>query len=180
MENISSFMHILHTDGPHADYAPELDLYTFLVGKWDTEVIAYEESGAIYRNKGEIHAGWVLEGRAIQDVWIVPKRSERKSPLKQLPVTGSWYGTTLRVYDPKLKIWHIIWTDPATMFMSRQIGRASNGAIIQEGKTETGQILRWSFTEIQPNAFHWLGEISMDEGKSWRKQVDVFARRNKD
>jgi len=47
--------------------------------------------------RGEIHAGWVLQGRAIQDVWIFP---------------GAFYGTTLRVYDPGLDAWHILWSDP--------------------------------------------------------------------
>ena len=27
--------------------------------------------------KGEVHFGPVLEGRAVQDVWIMPRRSER-------------------------------------------------------------------------------------------------------
>jgi hypothetical protein len=28
-----------------------------------------------------VHAGWVLEGRAVQDVWIMPRRSDRTARL---------------------------------------------------------------------------------------------------
>ena len=29
-------------------------------------------AGTKHTERGEIHFGWVLEGRAIQDVWILP------------------------------------------------------------------------------------------------------------
>jgi hypothetical protein len=37
--------------------------------------------------------------------------------------------------------------------------------------------MRWSFTRIKPESFHWLGELSVDGGASWRLQVEVLARR---
>ena len=77
----------------------------------------------------------MLEGRAIQDVWILP---------------GVFYGTTLRVYDPALDAWHILWSDPLKQYYMRQIGRARGNDIVQEGKTDDGVAARWSFTEITP------------------------------
>src|SRR5262245_30003471 len=107
--SLSSFAEVLHSSGPAPDRADKMRLYAFLVGRWDMELVAHGEDGATHRSRGEIHAGWVLEGRAIQDVWMTPPRGERDpaNPLPQLPVTGAWYGTTLRVYDPKLDAWHI-------------------------------------------------------------------------
>ena len=133
----------------------------------------------IAESRGEILADWVLEGRAIQDIWMTPPRSERRpgEPLPQLPVTGAWYGTTLRVYDPKLGAWHILWSDPATQFYARQIGRPEGDQIVQLGTLPSGAMLRWRFTEIETDSFHWLGEISTDKGATWRLQVEVFARR---
>jgi len=61
--------------------------------------VAHLDDGTTHRGRGEVHAGWVLDGRAIQDVWILP---------------GLFYGTTLRVYDPGLDAWHILWHDPLT------------------------------------------------------------------
>lgn len=159
----------LHAAGPAPDRAKELDLYAFLVGRWRFELTAYDEKGAAHRGRGEIHAGWVLEGRAIQDVWTIAAPGT--------PVTGAWYGTTLRIYDVARKLWNIHWIDPATGFASRMIGRGQGADIVQEGKHESGALLRWSFSEIGGNAFRWRGEVSLDGGKAWHLNVDIRAER---
>jgi hypothetical protein len=173
-----SFIDILHSAGPAPDRADKLGLYGFLIGSWETTVIAHEENGTTHTNRGEIHASWVLEGRALQDVWMLPCRAERQpdAPPRQLPVTGDWYGTTLRVYDPGLDAWHILWSNPATQLYTRQLGRARGADIVQEGR-HGGAVLRWSFTRIEPASFRWLGEISVDDGASWRLQTEVLAWR---
>jgi hypothetical protein len=175
----SSFAAALHSDGPAPDRADKMKLYTFLIGRWTTELVAHAEDGTTHKSRGEIHASWVLEGRAIQDVWMTPPRAERDpaKPLLPLPVTGSWYGTTLRIYDPKLDAWHILWNDPATLVFTRQIGRAEGADVVQIGTVAPGVKLRWRFTEIKADSFHWLGEVSHDDGKTWRLQVEVFAKR---
>ena len=81
---------------------------------------------------------------------MLPRRAERRADAPRLlPVTGDWYGTTLRVYDPGLDAWHILWSNPATQLYTRQIGRARGADIVQEGKHESGALLRWSFTRIR-------------------------------
>jgi hypothetical protein len=180
-----SFIDVLHTDRPAADRADKMNLYAFLIGAWEMEVVTFEESGPTHKGRGEIHAGWVLEGRAIQDVWMIPPRPERRPDAPLLPVAGNWYGTTLRLYDPRLDAWHILWSDPAMQNYVRQIGRARGNDVVQEGRIEivqdgqlrAGPVLRWSFTDITAHSFHWLGEHSPDEGATWRLQVEVFARR---
>jgi hypothetical protein len=170
---------VLDSRGPAPDRADKLGLYAFLIGHWDTRIVAHAEDGSLHESRGEIHADWVLEGRAIQDVWMTPPRSERSAgaPLPALPVTGAWYGTTLRIYDPALDAWRIQWSDPATQFYAQQVGRAEGADIVQRGAGPGGTEMRWRFTEIEANAFHWIGEVSADEGKTWRVQVDVWARR---
>jgi hypothetical protein len=118
--------------------------------------------GTKHDGRGEIHFGWVLEGRAIQDVWILP---------------GFFYGTTLRVYDPGIDAWHILWSDPLKQLYWRQIGRARGKDIVQEGQDDSGAAVRWSFTDITPNSFHWIGERSGDGGANWQLQAEFFARR---
>jgi hypothetical protein len=110
---------------------------------------------------------------------MLPRRTERRpeAPLCQPPVTGNWYGTTLRVYDPGLDAWHILWSNPATQLYTRQIGRPRGADIVQEGRHESGALMRWSFTKIRPDSFHWLGEVSADAGTTWRLQVEVLASR---
>jgi len=50
-----------------------LDAYGWLVGSWDLDVYNYfdESSNAPQRSQVEVHFGWVLESRAVQDVWIM-------------------------------------------------------------------------------------------------------------
>ncbi len=158
----SSFIDALHTDRPAPDRIDQMGLYGWLIGRWEMDAIIFRDDGAEYRGTGEIHFGWVLEGRAIQDVWILP---------------GVFHGTTLRIYDPGIAAWHILWSDPLHQFFTRQIGRARGGDIVQEGRSDAGAATRWSFTEITPSTFRWRGEHSRDDGATWQLQAVFSARR---
>jgi hypothetical protein len=157
-----TFVHALHSDGPAPDRADKMSLYGWLIGTWDMDAVIHMDDGAKHNGRGEIHFGWVLEGRAIQDVWSLP---------------GIFYGTTLRIYDPQIDAWHILWSDPLRQFYTRQIGRARGRDIVQDGKDDTGALVRWSFTAITPDSFRWLGERSRDSGASWQLQAEFSARR---
>ena len=156
----ASLIDALHTDQPAPDRASKMGLYGWLVGRWEMDTTIYQDDGSQLTGRGEVHAGWVLEGRAIQDVWIIP---------------GTFYGTTLRVYDPGLDAWHILWSDPVRQYYARQIGRAHGNDIVQEGKNDAGDAIRWRFTAITPNSFRWLGERASDNG--WRLQAEFVVRR---
>jgi hypothetical protein len=177
MTDTGTFMTVLHADAPAADRAGKLGLYGQFVGDWETEIITHAPDGARHQGHGEIHFGWVLEGRAIQDVWMIPRLRDRGPDAPIMPVSGNWYGTTLRVYDPVLGAWRIFWIDPATNFFCQQIGTAVGSDIVQEGTMESGSRSRWRFTKITARSFHWLGEQSTDDGASWRLLVEVVAHR---
>src|SRR3954468_4884057 len=108
---MNTFTEALAAAGCAADRQGKMDLYAWLIGAWELDVKEYGEDGAVRRRPGEWHFGWVLEGRAIQDVWIVPPRGERSCDAAR---NVDYYGTTLRVYDPRLDAWHIRWTDPVS------------------------------------------------------------------
>jgi hypothetical protein len=169
-----SLIEALHADHPASDRADKLGLYGWLVGRWEMDAVYHPADGSARQSRGEIHAGWVLAGRAIQDVWMVPPRAAQRA---KSPAWGDFYGTTLRVYDPGLDAWHILWVDPVKQLYSRQIVRARGNDIVQEGKDDTGDLVRWSFTEMTTDSFHWLGERSQDGGTTWRLEVEFFARR---
>jgi hypothetical protein len=122
---------------------------------------------------GEVHFGWVLEGRAIQDVWISPPRDIRKSA----STTRNTYGTTLRAYDPQIDAWHILWINPITQTYNTMIGRKVGEEIIQEYRDEDGTLNQWIFSEITPKSFHWIGRSFNDADKSWNVETEFFARR---
>ncbi|GGC81305.1 hypothetical protein [Chelatococcus reniformis] len=160
--SVPSFVQALAADRPAADRADKLALYSWLVGSWVMDATLHQDDGTVHAGRGEIHAGLVLAGRAIQDVWILP---------------GVFYGTTLRVYDPGIDAWHILWSDPLRQVYTRQIGRADPRGIVQVGTAENGVVLRWSFTDISAASFRWRGERSLDNGVSWMLQLDVRATR---
>jgi hypothetical protein len=172
----SRFPSVLHAAAPAADLAEKLQLYGQFIGDWKAGIITHSPDGGRHEGEGEIHFGWILQGRAIQDVWMIPRLADRPGA-PPLPVAGNWYGTTIRAYDPGLDAWRIFWIDPATNVFRQQIGRARGVDIVQEGTTESGERSRWSFTKITPGSFHWLGEASTDRGASWQLLVEVLARR---
>jgi hypothetical protein len=104
----------------------------------------------------------VLEGRAVQDVWIMPRRSDRTANLDK---TMNMYGTTLRVWDPSIQAWRITWRNPADDHHEDQIGRRSGNNVVQIGTRPDGTPTRWTFTGITPDSFHWLGEALDTDGK---------------
>ena len=144
-----SFLDALAADGPSADRAGKMDLYGRFVGSWDLDVRQFSEDGTERRRAGEWHFGWALEGRAIQDVWIVPPRGKLRHGDAAANINS--YGTTLRIYDPDIDAWRIQWTDPVTRNFLQMIGRAEGSDIVQLGTRPDGQLARWSFTTSPPN-----------------------------
>jgi len=173
----SAFLDALGADGPAADRAGKMELYGRFVGSWDLDVTQFPQPGLRRRRRGEWHFGWALEGRAVQDVWIVPPRGELRHGDAAANVNS--YGTTLRVYDPRIDAWQIQWTDPVTQNFLQMIGRAEGNDIVQLGTRPDGHLIRWSFRDITDDAFQWRGEVSADDGASWHRNVEFTATRMK-
>jgi hypothetical protein len=153
---------LLFANGPAADRADKMGLYGWLIGAWDLDAVMHAPDGATHERKGEIAFAWALEGRAILDVWTLP---------------DFFHGTTLRIYDPAIDAWHIIWSDPLRQLYNRQIGRAQGRDIVQIGKSDDGADTRWCFTDIAPNSFRWTGERSTDGQRSWFLQAEFKCSR---
>ncbi|MDX8530105.1 hypothetical protein RFM41_12200 [Mesorhizobium sp. VK25A] len=164
---MSPFLAALGSDNPSADRTIDMNLYGWLIGSWDMNTVRHLDGGAILKSTGECHFGWVLQGRAIQDLWIRPRR----------PAPSTMYGTTLRIFDPGIGGWHIIWSDPLNQDYSRQIGRAEGKDIVQIGEDSRGLQARWCFTEITNDSFHWIGEERAADSDPWRMTYEHFARR---
>ncbi len=164
---ISPFLIALRSEAPPPEQAEDMALYGWLIGSWDMDTVHHAADGTQQKSTGEIHFGWVLEGRAIQDVWIRPRR----------PGPSAMYGTTLRIFDPAIRGWHIIWSDPLNQDYGRQVGRAEGKDIVQIGDDSRGLRTRWRFTEITADSFHWIGEERRYDSEPWLVTYEHWARR---
>ena len=143
------------------------DLYGRLAGVWDVGNRYYDEDKAEWRTGTVVWTfGWVLDGRAVQDVmWFTESDGSRTT------------GSTMRLYDPSADIWHVVWFSPYGRTVSLT-GRAGDGGdIVQEGRRLDGRPVRWLFTEVTGESFRWLGYVSEDGGETWRLEQEMLARR---
>ena len=164
----------LFAAGPAPDRAAKMMLYGRFVGSWDGKVVVHEDGGGRRESSTEVHFGWALGGRAVQDVWIAPSRHAR-NPTESDRV----YGTTLRVYDPRSDAWDITWIDPVRQAYDRRIGREVGEDIIQEYRNPQGARCQWLFAEITADSFHWISRDSADEGETWNVRTEFFLRRRR-
>lgn len=157
---------LLGADGPHPDLGDAAMLYGRFVGSWDLTNHYYDEQNGVWRDAlGEVHFGWVLEGRGIQDLWQVSEHG---------------FGTTLRVYDPAIDAWRVEWFGPRTGSFCSLIGRPEGERIVQNGTRQDGTAIRWSFDEITADTFVWRGEVSDDHGASFRFDQEMRCTRRRD
>ena len=161
---------------PQAALATQLRLYGQFVGDWDLLATKYSVEGVATSNRGEWNFRWVLEGRAVQDVFIVPARGARDNAM---PGKKQSYGTTLRIYDPQRDLWEITYVDPVYSAIFRLTARFENGEIVQTGVDQDGRPYRWIFFDVQRDSFRWRSEVLQDDGKTWRKEQDFVATRKK-
>lgn len=147
------------------------DAYNFfgsLIGEWDFEWVDNHGTEKERHIKGEWIFSWVLEGTAIQDIFICPSREERKK--------GNWpdaeFGMTIRIYNPKSQAWDIFYgcTGEATRLEARKDGES---VVLME---ITSQKMKWVFSEITDNSFRWE-RIGTHDGITWKMQAELFASR---
>ena len=169
-----AFLSILPSAGRSSAIPAADDLYGWLIGSWELEITAYDDNGNVTHSTGEAHFSWILEGRAVQDVFINPRRADRGPGS---PAFANWYGTTIRIYDPSLHAWRVNWFNPHDGVRAELVGRRQGDDIVQAGQFPDGTRIRWSFSEITSGSYRWRGERLEQDGKSWRLQVEFRAHK---
>jgi hypothetical protein len=168
-------MHAALASAHRSPEIPEaMDAYGWLVGSWELQLVGYDDDGNVIKTTGEAHVAWVLEGRAVQDVFINPRRSERGP---DSPKFANWFGTTIRIYEPAIQAWRVNWFNPHDGIRAELIGRRRGNQIVQEGQFPDGTPIRWTFSEITGDSFRWRGERLERDGKTWRLQVEFYGKR---
>lgn len=163
----------LHSREARPELAAQLDLFGRFVGCWELERMIYHPDGSAGPvMHGELRVGWVLGGRAVQDVWIVPGRDH--------PDEGTApgvHGTTIRFYDPDLGAWRSTWIDPPNNRVRLFIGRAVDDGIELISDEGIEPTLRWRFRDIKPDSFTWTSERSTKDKPAWTNDLRTWATR---
>jgi hypothetical protein len=161
----------LHVSGPAAEHADKLMLFGRFVGSWAVRWSGTDSAGQPLEVLGELHFGWVLGGRAVQDTWIVPGRDQPRDSRMR-----AFHGTTVRFYDPGIDAWRSTWIEPINARVRRFVGRPVDGQIVLLSDEEEPR-LRWRFTDITAGSALWIGEISHDGGATWIEEEQMHLTR---
>lgn len=159
----------LGAQAPHRELGAEAALFDRFVGTWDVDYSIFAEDGSVRRFSGELLFGWILDGHALQDIWVsyaAPGTSAERT-----------IGTSLRFFDRSARTWRVVFVAPSFGSILQLEGGAEGARIVLHGREADGTRLRWSFNEIQADAFVWRGELSRDEGATWRLQEEHHMRR---
>jgi len=81
--------------------------------------------------------------------------------------------------ESTIQAWRVTWIDPVTGRRDALIGRWSGKDVVQAGTRADGTPVRWMFTEITPESFHWSGEALQPDGKTWKLEGGFRARRTR-
>jgi hypothetical protein len=152
--------------GPASDLRDKLRLFGQFVGSWD--IVEHRSPLSRSRGEGEVHFNWILDGRAVQDVWgSIDPKTRRLVP----------WGTTIRYYDPHLDAWRSTWVAPRQKAVRRFIGRTVGDQIVLQEEARGARTERWVFSDIRPDSFRWYALKRTRRGGPWRKVEEMRIRR---
>jgi hypothetical protein len=159
----------LGASSPHPSLGEQARVFDRLVGTWDCDYSFHLDDGSVRHSKGELLLGWILDGRAVQDLFITyPANGEKERRI----------GTTIRFFDTALKQWRIVFISPQFNYVVTVQGGLEGDRIVLRGTDSTdGAPIRWSFNDIKPDSFVWRGEKSRDGGKTWKMEEEHHMNR---
>jgi hypothetical protein len=157
---------VLGAEGPNAAFGEKSALFGRFVGVWDGEFFHYDKANVTEHYFGELVFGWIIDGWAMQDMWIGYADAKRNRSV----------GTSIRFIDPASHLWRVVYIAPEGGVLSLLEGGAVDDRIVLEGRRSDGSLRRWSFNEIQPKSFTWRGEESPD-GQFWHTNAEYYFRK---
>ena len=168
---MSDFQKALISEAPKSELQEKLNLFGQFVGDWEFEGIFGKGAPDEWRVPGEWLFSWILDGTAIQDVFICPSRKEQEKN----PHPDAEYGTTVRFYNPTTDTWDVCYglLGKMTVFEAKQV----DDQIVVRNKDESDGLNQWVFSDVTPNSFHWQNRISYDGGNTWQVIFELLARR---
>ena len=166
---MEKFNNALVCRSKNANIPDEHNLFGQFVGEWDFDWIENYDTSEERHIPGEWIFSWVLEGTAIQDVFICPSRNERLT--RTYP--DAEYGTTIRIFNPKSQAWDIFYgcTGEATRLEAR---KEADTIVLTEITSKT---MKWIFSEIKQDSFCWSRVHWNENTSTWKANAKLYATR---
>ncbi len=157
--------------GDRHEAAPEqLDLFSFLIGKWEGSGRTRLADGTVAEYDGLLWIGrYALDGMAIID--------ELHGPL---PDGGRAFGITLRYFDRDSDGWIVEFLNVSNSFIRRQVN-ARSGAVEKDGSTvvvtsvSDKSMSREFYRVIDDDSFVYTIDLSNDGGQTWNRGSIEFT-----
>jgi len=162
----------LLASAPHPSLGEHADTFGRLIGSWAGTYRDRDPGGPEETGNMEVHFGWVLQGRAVQDTWIAPPRTQRDGSM----LKRQTYGTTVRVFDPKTQAWQSVWLNPVSGARNDLIGRRVGNDVVQFC-VSAQRPEKWVFSKITASSFDWHAYLLADDGLTWKLDTEFHLRR---
>src|SRR5438874_197744 len=119
----------LWAPGPHPSLGDQARVWDRFVGTWDADFGFLGDDGTVRHAPGEIDFGWVLDGRAVQDLWIgYPSDAAKERSI----------GTSLRYFDAKAGLWNVVFVNPQFGAALQVRGGLEGDRIVLRGEDADG------------------------------------------
>lgn len=163
----------LQAMGPHPSLGDKGRIFDRLVGTWDVDYVDFSRDGKAIHRSGQLVVGWIMDGRALQDLWIVYPSGTRKD---------REVYTDLRYFDPRSGTWPATFLDPENASVARFTGGAvaADRIVLDSQDLVATETRRWSFNDIRSDSFIFRDESSRDGGKTWSLKSEYHMKRQQE
>jgi hypothetical protein len=160
----------LEARGPHPSLGERASVLNRLVGAWDVEYTDFSKDGKVTHRSGELLFGWILDGRGMQDFWIVDPSGAGKD---------REVYTDLLYFDPKSRTWSTVFIDPQVGSVATFTGGAvgDDRIVLDSHDLVPRETRRWSYNDIRPDSMVYRDEASSDGGKTWTLKSEYHMKR---
>lgn len=160
---MDKFIEALVSEEKNEKIPKEYDWYASLIGDWDFDY---------HSNGNHVEGEWifrrVLEGMAIEDLFICPSRATKEIN----PQPDGEYGVAIRMFNVQNKCYDMTYIcSRYTQFLEV---KKENNMIICTVKNTPNE--KWVFSDITSKTFRWQNITVLDNGE-WQVNSNIYARR---
>ena len=162
--------HKLLSENLHNSIPEDRDIFGKFLGKWKLKLTIFSFDGSSKNHTGEWHFFRILQGRAIQDIWIIPDLNDDDNYHE--------FGTTVRMFDLKRNIWKASWIGPIQNQLFVFDIEDNNNIIILKETHNQKLNMKWSFFDISKKSFKWKSEVKMSDNNYFTNYYMELSRIN--